>query len=305
MRQTRGQEADRGDTAIPSSVRITEGFPDWAWPNAWQWARARRAQLADDFFPSTIDAFVESYSVRFRDSRTYGVWFQSTPSLKAEATQQIEYTGRLGGVIIFEPASQVVVTAHILLSRRAWGIPASDLRQAATSLFDAEPSVIRIQAFIPAWNRLAIALAVRIGARIEGTLRCATMRNGQPADAVLVGFTREDLRGTELRRLDEFGQQQRDEQHHAVEHVFAGTDLAPEPVGIEPVIRPDGGDERHDVAGSSGAGDGLGGPDQQDVGRNRKPNKPVPRGARVRKVGRDGKRGPANGTRKAIKPRGK
>jgi len=270
-------------------IRITEGFPQWAWPLAWEWASARRRQLADDFFPSSIDEFVESYSVRFRDARTYGVWKNDN----------------LGGVIICERSSPVVFTAHILLSRRLWGVQASELQTAATLLFASEPQAIRIQAFVPAWNRLAIALACRIGGTIEGTLRSATLRNGQPADAVLVALIREDLNGTELRGVGRRDGQQLEQQRHDVEHVLAGTDVAAEPDRIGPVVGSGGVKRGHDVPRGRSAGNGVGRHDQQDVGRNGKPDQPVPRGARVRKIGRNGIDSAPNGTRKAKRPRGK
>ena len=264
-------------------IEFRQPFPAFAWPLAWQWANARRRQLADDFFPRTMAEFVESYSVRFANARTYGVWKNDN----------------IGGVVIFERASEVVVTAHILLSRRLWGIPASDLRRAATLLFDAEPETIRIQAFVPAWNRLAIALAVRIGAKNEGTLRCATLRNDAPADAVVVGLTREDLHGTELRRGDEFGTDQRDGQQHAVEHVFAAAADVAKPARIESLDGSRGVKRGSGDAGRGGAADGFGELDQPDVGHGRKQNTAVPRKPRVRKVRSVGRSRPADGTRKA------
>jgi RimJ/RimL family protein N-acetyltransferase len=270
-------------------IRITEGFPEWAWPLAWEWANARRSQLADDFFPSSIGEFVESYSVRFGGSRTYSLWKNDN----------------LGGVIVLERASPVVFTAHILLSRRLWGVPASDLRQAAALLFEAEPQAIRIQAFVPAWNRLAIALAKRIGAKDEGTLRCATLRNGAPADAVLMGFTREDLNGTELRRSGGRDRQQREQQQLDEQYILGAAVGPADPIGIEPFIEPDSVRRGNDEPGRHGAKNGRGGHDKQDVGRTDGSGKHVPRSPRVRKVGGDGIDGASGGARKGKRPRGK
>lgn len=262
-------------------IRITEGFPEWAWPKAWKWATDRRSQFADDFFPPTLDSFVESYSVRFQEAWTYGVW-------------KDDY---LGGAIIFEQASPVVVTAHILLSRRLRGIPVSELRQAGAMLFQSRLGLIRIQAFVPAWNRAAIALAVKLGGTVEGVLRGATMRGGKPADVALIGITREEFYGTESRRILRIGEKQRDGNEHEREHIFAGTVLASERSGVKPLDGPEGVGRGNPLAGSSGAEDPGSGRDQQDIGRADRTDQHVPRGARVRKKRSDGKGNSAGGTR--------
>jgi RimJ/RimL family protein N-acetyltransferase len=240
---------------------VTEPFDDWAWPLAWNWAEARRNQIADDFFPSTLDGFVES-SIR-RYYRTFGLWTN----------------GRLSGAIAVERASPIVFTAHILLSKRLWGIPASELRTVAALLFASEPQLIRIQAYVPVWNRLALALTKRLGGTVEGTLHSATMRNGKPADAVLLAITREDFfNGIELRRrVQEFGREQQVEQHRR-EHILGGPDSRTEPDGLEPVERSGSGRDGQVDAGNSGTGNGGRRSGKQDVGRSDGPRKQLPRG---------------------------
>src|ERR1700733_5441043 len=97
------------------TVEIREPFESYAWPNAWFWCEAVRNQFADDFFPSTLAQFVEQYSVRFGNARTFGLWKNKV----------------LAGIVVLEPQSPVVATAHILLSKRLWGVPASELRRVA------------------------------------------------------------------------------------------------------------------------------------------------------------------------------
>jgi hypothetical protein len=263
-------------------IEIREPFPEYAWPMAWGWADTCRAQIADDFFPPTIDAFVELSLSRYR--RTFGLWKD----------------GLLSGAVAVEWASPVVMTAHILLSKRLWGVPASDLRAVAQLLFDTEASLIRIQAFVPAWNRLAIALAKRLGGSVEGTLRSATMRSGKPADAVLVAITREEFfNGPELRiavgadGIEYVAVDQRD--------IRPGSVGSPGAAGGNAVERSVGSERRNVVAGSDGGGDGGRQRDQPDVERADKPGNSDARGKGIR-AKRDNRAGNASGRAKPRKP---
>lgn len=268
-----------------SNIEILSPFPEWAWPNAWAWAEHRRDQLADDFFPANLPAFVEQYSVRFRHSRTFGLC----------------KNGVLNGVVIIEPVSPVVATAHILLSKRLWGMPAVILQGVAFAAFESDPELIRIQSFVPAWNRLAIALSVRIGGTVEGVLRGATLRGGRPADAVLIGMTREEFYGTESRRIDGRDVQQLDCEQQPEQHVQPDADRGAERGGINPVAGSGGVKRRRSDTGKHGIADGGGRRDKQDLKRADRKDKPVPRAKGIRQkradrtddpAGRTGKRRP-------------
>jgi RimJ/RimL family protein N-acetyltransferase len=273
-------------------IEFREPFPEWGWAMAWEWASKRRHQLADDFFPRSQDEFVEGYSRAFSKARTLGLWKD----------------GSLGGAIIFVPDSPVVATAHILLSRRLWGTPAVELRGAAALMFESQPELIRIQAFVPAWNRLAIAQAKRLGGSVEGILRAATMRDGNPADAVVVGITREDFfDGLEPGRIGRRVELQLDEQQQRIDeqHVFAGADLPSEQSGQHAIERSGYDRVGGDDAGSDGGGDSGRGPDQQNGERNRRKNAAVSRVPRVRIERADGRGGAPDRARKTKQPRRK
>jgi RimJ/RimL family protein N-acetyltransferase len=245
-------------------IEIREPFPDWAWALAWGWVEKRRIQIADDFFPLTLGAFVETSVGTY--ARTFGLWKDNS----------------LSGAIAFRQDSPCVATAHILLSKRLWGIAASDLREAARMMFESQPVLIRIQAFVPAWNRLGIALALRIGGTVEGTMRGATMRRGLPADAVVVGITRGEFYGTELRGRIEPGDNEQHEQRQPDQHVLVAAVQSAEPAGDQLVERSVSSERRDVVTGSDGGRNRRGRSDQQDIERVDKPRKPVPRPARVR-----------------------
>ena len=267
-------------------IDISEPFPDWALPLAFLWTERSFRQFADDFFPRTQDAFVEEYRRLASRARTFGVWKDNL----------------LGGIIICEQASPVVASAHILLSSRLWGTPAAELRKAAELMFASQPSLNRIQSFVPKWNRLAVALAVRLGGKIEGTLRGVTLRGGQPADAVLVGMTREDfVNGSRTGSFGRRDQQQLDRDDG--EHLLADPDGRSEPdPGNDPRERSDGGERGHADAGNDGGGDKRGRSDQQDVGGGNEPGHPVPRLPRIRtkRADRTGGTGGRAGKEKAV-----
>ena len=270
---------------LAANITITEPFESWAWPSAYAWAERCRSMFADGTVPSSLAAFVESNSVRFRSSRTFGLWKDGT----------------IGGVVILEPASPHVVTAHILLSKRLWGIPAVQLQEAARLAFEADPALIRIQAFVPAWNRLAIALCLRLGASLEGTLRSATLRNGKPADAVVMALTREDWNGIESRRIrgrnNQFVNGQLANQQHV--QPDPGDDAGRDRNGA--AERPGGIERGNALARNAGDGNERGQPDQLDIGGGRGNDGAEPRVARLRGKRANGAGKPAKRTR----PRGR
>lgn len=268
------------------SIDITEPFPEWAFPLAWGWVEKRLGQIADDFFPRTPGEFVERYFSRY--SRTLALWKD----------------GSLSGVIAFEQASPIVVTAHILLSRRLWGSPAEELRQAAKLLFESQPEIIRIQAFIPAWNRLAVAMVRRIGGEVEGVLRACTLRDGKPADAVLMGLTREEFtRGAELRRRIEPKLDKPERDAGCEQDILGTADSGAKSVGDLAQSGPDGGDKRNNVAGSDRTANAVRRRDKQDVKRPRRQDAKISVAKGVRIKRRVGKGATGNGTRATGRPR--
>lgn len=264
-------------------IDIREPFPEFAWPLAWEWLDKARAQALDDFGPSTPDEFVE-YSRRAY-ARTWGIWKDDL----------------LSGAVAIGQDTPAVATVHILLSVRLWGIPREDLRKVGALLFESQPRLQRIQAFIPVWNRLAIAMARRMGGIVEGIMRGATVRGGKPHDVVLLGVTREEFgNGTGTRRIDGRDQleleQQQQRQH--IERVLSGADFAPVDADERAGDGRGGGDVGSAVAGSAGGRDERSGPDQQNVERSLQPGKQLPRVARLRQQRDKRADEPAGGTGK-------
>jgi RimJ/RimL family protein N-acetyltransferase len=260
-------------SALPDEIAVTSPFPGWAIPMAFGWAEKRRCQVADDFFPRTVEQFVE-YSQRWY--RTFGLW----------------KNGSLSGAVAFERNSPVTVTAHILLSKRLFGMPMETLRAVAAAMFDSEAQLLRIQAFVPAWNKLAIALCFRLGARMEGVMASATLRAGKPAGVVLFGMIRGSVNGPELRR--EFVAEPGGELVDNQRNILPGPDGGTERGGLDAVVGSRGIERGGADAGEHGGAHGGEQLDEHDGERADGPGKPVPRGARLRKER-------ANGTGHAAK----
>jgi len=269
-------------------IQITEPFPEWAWPLAWSWVEGQRDRVFDDSGPKTDVEFVSRYIDLYQNGRTYGIWKD----------------GRIGGVIGFEFNSGTCATAHILVSRRLWGKENSEaFREAARQMFESLPALLRIQAFVPASNRLAVMLAKRMGGVFEGRLRDVGMMGGEPVDADLIALTRKDFYGLQRRG------QQPEVAAVAVgeflEHVLVGP---VEPAGLadERVLEPGPGDvERIADAERGGTGDDGGRHDQQDIEGSRRSRAKLPRGPRVRKQRAVGKSTARDGTGAAKRTGGK
>jgi len=276
-------------------ISFSEPFPEWAWAQAWEWAKAYR-QHFDDFFPKTIAEFVERYSIRFRNARTFAIW----------------KNGSIGGALAFERDSPCTVVAHILLSKRLRGTPAGELFQAAALVFE-DPALLRIHAYVPAWNRLAIALCRRLGGTEEATLRDVTLRHGRPADCVLMSLTRsvyewlekEPAYGIKSRRVVRLDQPDSYRHIDDGQHVRAGTNGAAVADRGQPLDGALGG-ERRDTEPRSGGPEERGGVEHQhDERRDDRPHKPVPRVARVRQKRDGGKSRAHDGVGKAKRARRK
>jgi hypothetical protein len=269
-------------------IEIFEPFPVWAWPQAWAWYEPY-IRLMDDSGPRTPEKFVESYWRLAENGRTFAIWKD----------------GILSGVVAAERFAPSVMNAHILVARRLWGIAPGELREVARRLFDSDPALARIQAFVPGWNRLACALAKRLGGVEEGTMRAALLREGKPADCVLYGLTREDFNSGSVSRgiiREPAGDEQ--EFRDSIDDLLA--DAGGIAIDIGGTLLESGSvdRDRSESGERDGGADGLGGLDQQNIGRPDGPDDEVPLKPGTRKQ-RANRKGSAPGRARARKrPRG-
>lgn len=252
-------------------VSLISPFPEWAWPSAWSWLEPVRGLVADDFFPKTIEQFVE-YSIRsYR--RAYG-------AVRA---------GQVGGAIAFEQASPAMAIAHVLFAPwfiRERGAAARSLYLACERLF-AETETVKVLGLIPEHNRLAIAMATRNGGKLEGVLRSHTLRDGKPVNAVAVGITREEwgeLDGSRFgsRQQLRADEQQRERVDEQFADVLGGSGRPAVDAGASVPEPSAGSGKRGPEPERAEHGDRERGRDQQELSEPDGPDQSIPRVSRVR-----------------------
>lgn len=157
-------------------VEVRKPFPDYAIPRIWSWMEEFRSSVADDFAPTTLDAFMRDWDARTTEER----W-------------AVYRDGELGGLISIQPLNPVVVTSHILFKKDFWGqettIPA--IRKVYEEVFDR--GVIKISSAVFNDNHAIKGLAKKIGAKREGILKNQTLRGGKPVHMAALGLLKEEF----------------------------------------------------------------------------------------------------------------
>lgn len=158
-------------------IEVRSPFPDSAIPRIWTWISEFRNAVADDFAPKTIEEFISDWEARSQGPRvTWGVWRD----------------GELVGLIVVDQISPILVTAHCLFAKRAWGhqttVPA--IRQMLDEIFAA--GVRKVIGTPFAHNSQMIALMRELGFRREGTLVGHTIQHGKPVDMAAFGLFADD-----------------------------------------------------------------------------------------------------------------
>jgi RimJ/RimL family protein N-acetyltransferase len=272
-------------------ISLVDPVPTHLLPLAWGWLEPVRQMVCDDYSPKNIASFVEFSIEAVRRGRVMGV----------------RENERLVGVITFEQVNPAMANMHVLFSPHFKGVQKTGVasRMACERLF-ATTSSEKILGLIPSTNRLAIALAVRSGARIEGVLRSHTLRDGVAVDAVAVGITKEEFgHGTGYRRAGRGSI----EQHQVDEHNDAGILGGPVELAVGTggdVVEPAGiGANGNNLTQRASDGDGLRQPDQQDLGCIGHGDQPVSGKPRVRGKRTDRGSGASDGAGKTSGARGK
>ena len=252
-------------------VDIREPFPEWAWPQVWYWSRLVAQKVEDDFSPKTLPDFVEHSMELATRSRTWGVWRGAD----------------LGGLIAAEPASPVVVLAHLIFKKAFWGGAAEEAaRMALREGFQA--GVWKVCGLVFADNHAVRGMYHRLGFREEGTLRGQTLRGGEPVDVVACGMTKGDWERVNsgvgrttrskkrLRKQSDKHKQQLDG-----EHIHAGRDGGTDTARLDAVRGTDG---------PTGDTCGIGGDrrDQQEHFGTDRPDEQVPGAAGIHQERDDG-----------------
>lgn len=160
-------------------VHVESPFPSYAVPRLYSWIEAFGPwRVRDDFGPQTLKALLDSWpTYESEPFKTWGVWRD----------------GDLGGLITVRSITPHLAEAHAIFRKSFFGhettIPA--LRAVFDQVF--QSGVSRIESNIFYDNDSMLALARKLGAQKEGTLRQRTIRNGRPVDMIIVGLLAVDF----------------------------------------------------------------------------------------------------------------
>lgn len=158
-------------------IQVVNPFPFEALPRVWRWIEQFRSKVADDFTPKSLPQFMEAMAAQ---------WDQQT-------SWAVLADGELGGLITFQRLSPWLGTAHCLFKPdfQAKGIAFKACHAAVAEMFALGIGKL---AFYPLQGNLAIgSLVCALGAKREGTLVAQTLVDGQPADILVYGLTKDNF----------------------------------------------------------------------------------------------------------------
>lgn len=158
--------------------RLVQPFPAKRWPRVWVWMEPIRHRVMDDFSPQTVEEFVE----------------QRMNASPFEATFGVERGGELGGLITVQPLNEYLASAHCLFKQSFWGsdVTLAACRQVFQELFE-NTSIQKISSIAFADNHQILTLVRKLGGDKEGHLYRNTLRNGKPADQMVLAIQKQDF----------------------------------------------------------------------------------------------------------------
>jgi RimJ/RimL family protein N-acetyltransferase len=159
-----------------SDWRIISPFPEKRWPRVWVWVEEFRLRVMDDFAPQTLEEFVAQRLASH------------------EATYGVERAGELGGLIVVQPVTPHLASAHCLFKKTFWGHETTlmALRQVFAEWFEHTPTQ-KISSIAFADNHQILAMVRKLGGNKEGHLYKHTLRDGKPTDQMVLGIHKNDF----------------------------------------------------------------------------------------------------------------
>lgn len=186
-------EAADFDVVPGARVDLIEPFPVSQINRIYGWMRSFKNVVIHDDFPHTRGPF-----------RDFIRMVLASPGVRSWAVLDRDDTlgkgvpGAIIGIFMFEPYSSFNGFLHVASGFSAFGSGLMD--EAAVlvfqELFDSQPKLQRLSAFIHEKNIPAQNIAKRTGFKKEGTLEDAILQRDEPASLVIMGLTRrrwEDL----------------------------------------------------------------------------------------------------------------
>lgn len=161
-------------------IEVVSPFPFHALPKLWRWTESVRSRIADDFFPETLDAFVEYWErLELGGRRSWGFALE----------------GVLRGAAVSARTGAICCDIHCVFERKHW--PQDRTRQAmrlvVDELFSDTPNnrIEKISTMAFADNNSLTAIVRSFGGTREGLLRNHARRGGKLVDVMMLGLERE------------------------------------------------------------------------------------------------------------------
>lgn len=164
-------------------VEISRPFPTVALPRVWRWIEVIRDRVADDYFPKTLDGFVDDWLLMNDrvDRFTWGV----------------RRDGVLGGVITSARVSPTVRDFHVIMQKDFWGRGTTQPAIEAALIEVFKPvdeggcGARKLSTLMFAGNFSTASLLKTFGVKREGLLHGHTLQGGKPVDLAILGLQRE------------------------------------------------------------------------------------------------------------------
>ncbi len=158
-------------------VTVESPFPIASLPTVWAWIEKFRDRIADDFFPTDLDGFVDLW---FREER------------KGRKTWAVRRAGVIGGVVTSERVYPRVADFHCVFSADFWGettvVPA--LGQVCDIIFQDE-TIDKLSTTAFERNMSLAGMMRRFGVTREGLLLGHTRQGGKLVNLQMLGLQRE------------------------------------------------------------------------------------------------------------------
>lgn len=174
-----------------TAVDLLEPFPLTEAGRVFGWKHCYRTLSDDDDVPVLRELFTASVKAILPTSMSCGVIDKTQmTSAKHEAP--------LVGLLLFLPQGTRDGALHFASGRKAFrmGLIEEALHQWLPTLFEAQPSLLRVSCLLDEANSPAKSLLKRLGFHFEGIMRGAVLQGGVPRSRVMFSLLRQQLQSS-------------------------------------------------------------------------------------------------------------
>ncbi len=170
-----------------SNIDLIEPFPLSEAKRAFTWLHCYKNIVETDLSPKTAEEFEAYLNALLPYCRSFGI-------IDKFNKLNTKHEAPLVGMIVFEPSTVWNCYVHIASPRRAWGSGFMDegIVTALQEVFNTEPTLTRVSAYVLENNAPVKGLARRLGFRFEGCIRDMAVQNGALRNLLHFGMTKRD-----------------------------------------------------------------------------------------------------------------